>query len=89
MLDSKREELLNMKLKNQQLLYWGGGEYISSLGDLSEKYLDQLTIAGAKRLTDLIVGREDTYNESGEVISHYFNNMLNSSSFSPDDAATK
>lgn len=89
MLDSKREELLNMKQKLQQLVYWGGGEYISSLGDLSEKYLDQLTIAGAKRLTDLIVGREDTYDETGNVVSHYFNNMLNSSSFSPDDAATK
>lgn len=80
MLESKREELLNKKQKTQQLVYWGGGEYISSLGDLSKKYLDQLTISTASRLTDLIVGSE----EPG-----YFNNMLNSQSFSPDDGATK
>jgi hypothetical protein len=42
----------------QQLLYVGGSEYISSLGDLSLSYLDEFKIPKAKRLKDLVLGND-------------------------------
>ena len=79
MMANKIDDLINYPHKTQQLIYWGGGEYISSLGDLSTKYLDMLFISGAKRLKDLIIGSD---------LPGYKNLMMNSQSFSPDDAAT-
>ena len=64
----------------QQLLYWGGDEYISSLGDLSLKYLDKFTADGAKRLKDLVLGSD---------IPGYRNELLNSDSFTIEDWKTK
>lgn len=42
----------------QQLFYIGGGEYISSLGDLSLKYPDELYLTALKRLRDVRVGND-------------------------------
>lgn len=62
----------------QQLVYMGGGEYISDLGDLSMKYLDELHIPTLKRLNSLILGSD---------IPGYFNNQLNPRSFVLGDSA--
>lgn len=63
----------------QQLVYFGGAEYVSSLGDLSKKYIDQFFASGAKRLRDILVGSD---------VPGYFNKMMNTDSFKPDDSAT-
>lgn len=64
----------------QQLLYVPGPAYISSLGDVSNKYFDQFSIQNAIRIKDIIVGN-DKYG--------YRNDMLNDNSFSLDDEAVK
>ena len=64
----------------QQLLYVPGPSYISSLGDVSNKYFDQFSIQNAIRIKDIIVGN-DKYG--------YRNDMLNDDSFSLDDEAVK
>ena len=56
----------------QQLMYIGGGEYISELGDLGLKYLDELHIPTLKRLKTLRVGSD---------VEGYYNSQLNSSNF--------
>ena len=56
----------------QQLMYIGGGEYISELGDLGLKYLDELHIPTLKRLKSLKVGSD---------VEGYYNSQLNSSNF--------
>jgi hypothetical protein len=38
----------------------GGGEYISSLGDLSRAYLDEVILSSLKRLKDLRLGSDDS-----------------------------
>lgn len=43
----------------QQIFYIGGGEYISSLGDLSRAYLDEVILSSLKRLKDLHLGSDD------------------------------
>lgn len=63
----------------QQLVYFGGAEYVSSLGDLSKKYIDQFFASGAKRLKDIRIGSD---------VPGYFNKMMNTDSFKPDDSAT-
>lgn len=42
----------------QQLAYVTGAEYISDLGDLSNKYFNQFNIGGAYRLENLILGSD-------------------------------
>lgn len=42
----------------QQLVYFGGAEYISSLGDLSLNYPDELVIGPAKRIRQIILGND-------------------------------
>lgn len=42
----------------QQLVYFGGSEYISSLGDLSLNYPDELVIGPAKRIKNIIIGND-------------------------------
>lgn len=79
MLSNKIEELQNNPHKTQQLVYWGGPEYISSLGDLSKKYLDMFFIQSAKRLKDLLIGSD---------VDGYTNKMITDQSFKPDDSAT-
>lgn len=66
--------------KLQQLIYVPGPAYISSLGDVSNKYFDQLQIQNAIRIKDIIVGN-DKYG--------YRNDALNDSSFKLDDEAIK
>ena len=80
MLDSIKEAAMNTANVTQQIVKWGGAEYMSSLGDLSTKYLNELWLSGAKRLKDLIVGSD---------VPGYFNNLLKTSNFSPDDSAMK
>lgn len=75
---NKINEIKDSPNFQQQLVYFGGAEYLSSLGDLSKKYLDQLFMSGAKRLRDLRIGSD---------VSGYFNKMMNSQSFKPDDSA--
>ena len=75
----KLNDIYNTPNMTQQLLYWGGDEYISSLGDLSLKYLDKFTADGAKRLKDLILGSDTP---------GYRNELLNSDSFTIEDQKT-
>ena len=56
----------------QQLVYFGGGEYIADLGDLSNKYFDELKIAPLKRLKRLQLGSD---------APGYFNSQLNQENF--------
>lgn len=56
----------------QQLIYMGGGEYISDLGDLGLKYLDELHIPTLKRLKSLKIGSD---------VPGYYNAQLNSNNF--------
>lgn len=43
----------------QQLFYIGGAEYISSLGDLSLKYPDEIYLTSLKRLKDIRLGNDN------------------------------
>ena len=43
----------------QQIFYIGGGQYISSLGDLSRAYLDEVILSSLKRIKDLRLGSDD------------------------------
>ena len=52
---------------NSQLVYIPGAEYLSSVGDLSQKYLDEFHFASAKRTTELLLGSD---------VPGYYNNML-------------
>ena len=56
----------------QQLVYFGGGEYIADLGDLSKKYFDELKLARLKRLKRLQLGSD---------IPGYFNSQLTQDNF--------
>lgn len=51
----------------EQIIYIPGADYLSSMGDLSLKYLSQLTIPIGKRLLDLDVGSD---------APNYYNNLL-------------
>lgn len=64
----------------QQLAYIGGLEYISSLGDLSLKYFDEIELAGAVRMQELILGNETV---------GYMNGALKNDKFNLDAAALK
>ena len=50
---------------DQQLNYFAGSEYISSLGDLSTKYINQADIVNTPRLLDITLGSD---------VPGYFNN---------------
>lgn len=76
--ENKKNDIRNTPHFPQQLVYFGGAEYLSSLGDLSKKYLDQLFMSSAKRLRTLNVGSD---------VEGYYNKMMNSQSFKPDDSA--
>ena len=56
----------------QQLVYFGGGEYIADLGDLSKKYFDELKLARLKRLKRLQLGSDTP---------GYFNSQLTQDNF--------
>lgn len=51
----------------QQLVYFGGGEYIADMGDLGLNYLDELHIPTLKRIESLKVGSD---------VEGYHNNQL-------------
>lgn len=52
----------------QQIFYIGGADYISSLGDLSGKYLDEMEFEKMKRLKDLHLGSDaDGYRNGIEI----------------------
>lgn len=52
---------------NEQLTYIPGGDFLSSLGDLSLKYPSHFTLSTGKRLTDVTLGSD---------IPGYVNNLL-------------
>lgn len=64
---------------SQQLVYIGGAQFLSTLGDLSTKYLDELNISGCVRLKELIVGSE---------VDGYKNELMKDNMFTLDDAAS-
>lgn len=72
-----KEAQINSKLP-QQLVSVPGAAYISSLGDVSNKYFDQFLITGAIRIKDVVIGN-DKYG--------YRNDFLNFDSFNLSDAA--
>lgn len=43
---------------DQQLNYFAGSSYISSIGDISTKYVNQVSIPNTPRLTDIILGSD-------------------------------
>lgn len=53
--------------QNEQIVYIPGGEYLSSMGDLSIKYLSQIQLRNGQRLLDLTIGSD---------IPGYVNNLL-------------
>ena len=65
----------------EQIIYIPGGDYLSSMGDLSLKYPSQLTIMNGKRLLDLTVGSD---------VPGYVNNLLGvgTGQFEMNDSAT-
>lgn len=76
--EGQKDGILNTANYPQQLIYLGGAEYISSLGDLSKLYLDEVSIVNAKRLKNFIVGSD---------AEGYFNSQLNSQNFHLEAAA--
>ena len=71
----------------QQLIYIGGGEYISDLGDLSTHYLDEIHTATLKRVRSMKIGSDAEYTDANGKKTVYFNNMLNSNNLYLDDSA--
>lgn len=76
--ESVQNSVMNTPMFSQQLMYIGGLEYVSSLGDLSTKYFDELKIEPAIRLKELILGNENP---------GYKNTRLNNSNFFLDAGA--
>ena len=76
----KQDAVENYRALTQQLFYIGGGEYISSLGDLSLKYPDELYLTSLKRLKDIRVGNDTPgfYNSILKVFT------LGASAYNPD-----
>lgn len=58
---------------SQQLMYYGNPNYIADLGDLSKKYIDEISIGALKRLKRLQLGSDET--------GYYNNNPFKSISF--------
>lgn len=67
-----REGVMKTDNFTQQLVYIGGGEYISDLGDLSVKYLDEFHIPTLKRVKNLQIGSD---------VKGYYNTQLHSGNF--------
>lgn len=65
--DSVTEGYKKSPTSSEQIVIVPASDYVSSLGDLSIKYLSQLTIIGGKRLLDLNVGSD---------APDYFNGLL-------------
>lgn len=63
----KIEEVKNTPNLTQQLFYIGGAEYISSLGDISLKYPDEIYLTELNRLKDIRLGNDT---------AGYYNNAL-------------
>lgn len=55
--------IINIEKGNQgQIIYLGGKSYVSSYGDLSKYYANEMDLSGAIRLTDILVGSDlDNY----------------------------
>ena len=70
----------------EQIFRIGGGEYISSLGDLSKFYINELNLTQLKRLKELRFGSDDPgyYNRLG--IRTF---ALNASAINPDGTVNK
>ena len=64
----KVEEVKNTSNLTQQLFYIGGAEYISSLGDISLKYPDEIYLTELTRLKDIRLGN-DTPNYSNGALT--------------------
>ena len=74
----KNEKEAQKQILTQQLLYIPGPQYISSFGDVSTKYLNELFLRNSIRLKELIVGND---------IYGYRNDLLNDDSFQIDGSA--
>lgn len=74
----KNEKEAQKEILTQQLLYIPGPQYISSFGDVSTKYLNELFLRNSIRLKELIVGND---------IYGYRNDLLNDDSFQIDGSA--
>ena len=57
---------------SQQLIYFGGVEYISKFGDLSLKYANEFAMNKAIRLKELYLGSELTGYSNGLMSDEYF-----------------
>lgn len=61
-----QQAIENVPEKGQQLSYLGGAEYISSLGDISLKYPDEIYLTELKRLKDIHLGSDiEGYSNAG------------------------
>lgn len=63
----------NSPTKAEQLVYFGGAEYISSLGDISLKYPNEMSLTKLKRVKELLIGND---------AEGYFNRALDDNRFS-------
>lgn len=56
--DSNEQAVQTVPNHTQQIFYIGGADYVSSLGDLSCKYLDEMEFEKMRRLKDLHLGSD-------------------------------
>jgi len=56
---------------DQQLNYFAGSQYISSLGDLSLKYINQADISGTPRLLDITLGNDHPLYRNNETLDPF------------------
>lgn len=68
----------NAPMINEQLVYFGGAEYISSLGDLSLKYPNEMVLNKLLRIKELMIGND---------AEGYYNRTLVDAKFSLDAGA--
>ena len=72
----------------EQIIYIPGADYLSSMGDLSLKYLSQLTIPMGKRLLDLDVGSDAPNYSNGLLGAGTGQFNLNDSAYIVKDGKT-
>lgn len=70
---SVQESIEKVAPFTEQLVYFGGAEYISSFGDLSRKYINEISVNTATRLKDFLLGSD---------IPGYRNQSMRQGSFS-------
>ena len=73
-IDSGREDAFKTNVIQQQIIYFPAGDFLSSLGDMSTKYIDSIGLYHGKRLLDITLGSDvpGYYNDqagSGTIFS--------------------